>query len=172
MYILGINGGVRSNNQDASACLKIKFANGVLPGNAIRFCLQFANITIHDVSYVVFPGGTIPLKLCGTIYNTSMTDKCDWQDQKSSISLVKEADKSRGDGSRSVARKSERCTLAPCPSAVLVRNQFAGVFAELAKKFWHFSITLYMYVVFALTLSISIFFSPPKSFRFSLPSRI
>jgi carbamoyltransferase len=60
MYILGINGGVRSNNQDASACLlndgrliaaaeaerflKVKFANGVLPRNAIRFCLQFANI--------------------------------------------------------------------------------------------------------------------------------
>jgi len=46
MYILGVNGGVRSNNQDASACLlkdgkliaaveeerflRIKFANGVL----------------------------------------------------------------------------------------------------------------------------------------------
>jgi carbamoyltransferase len=74
MYILGINGGVRSGNQDASACLledgkliaaaeeerflRIKFANGVLPKNAIRFCLEFANISIHDVSYVVFPGLT------------------------------------------------------------------------------------------------------------------
>ena len=74
MYILGINGGVRSNNQDASACLlkdgkliaaaeeerflKVKFANGVLPRNAISFCLQFANITIQDVSYVVYPGIT------------------------------------------------------------------------------------------------------------------
>src|SRR5712692_1006096 len=74
MYILGINGGVRSNNQDASACLlkdskliaaaeeerflKIKFATGVLPTNAIRFCLQFANISMQDVSYVVFPGIT------------------------------------------------------------------------------------------------------------------
>src|SRR5712691_5960813 len=74
MYILGINGGVRSNNQDASASLlkdgqliaaaeeerflKIKFATGVLPRNAIEFCLQFANISIQDVSYVVFPGIT------------------------------------------------------------------------------------------------------------------
>ncbi len=74
MYILGVNGGVRSNNQDASACLlknskliaaaeeerflKIKFANDVLPRNAIRFCLQNANITIQDVSYVVYPGIT------------------------------------------------------------------------------------------------------------------
>ena len=74
MYILGINGGVRSNNQDASACLlkdgkliaaaeeerflKIKFATGVLPRNAIRFCLQFANISMQDISYVVFPGIT------------------------------------------------------------------------------------------------------------------
>lgn len=62
MYILGINGSVRPNNQDASACLlndgkiiaaaeeerilKIKFAMGVLPLNAIRFCLQFAKISI------------------------------------------------------------------------------------------------------------------------------
>jgi carbamoyltransferase len=74
MYILGINGGVRSGNQDASACLlkdgkliaaaeeerflRIKFASGVLPKNAIRFCLEFADISIHDVSYVVFPGMT------------------------------------------------------------------------------------------------------------------
>ena len=74
MYILGINGSVRSNNQDASACLlndgkiiaaaeeerflKIKFAMGVLPLNAIRFCLEFAKISIKDVSYVVFPGIT------------------------------------------------------------------------------------------------------------------
>ena len=38
--------------------LKIKFANGVLPINAIRFCLEFAKISIQDVSYVVFPGIT------------------------------------------------------------------------------------------------------------------
>ena len=72
MYILGINGGVRWNNQDASACLlkdskliaaaeeerflKIKFATGVLPRNAIIFCLQFANISMQDISCVVFPG--------------------------------------------------------------------------------------------------------------------
>lgn len=57
MYILEVNDIVRSNNQNASACLlkdgkliaaaeeerflKIIFANGVLP-DAIRFCLQFA----------------------------------------------------------------------------------------------------------------------------------
>ena len=74
MYILGINGSVRSSNQDASACLlsdgkivaaaeeerflKLKFAAGVLPLNAVRFCLQFARISIEDVSYVVFPGIT------------------------------------------------------------------------------------------------------------------
>ncbi len=74
MYILGINGGVRSGNQDASACLlkdgkliaaaeeerflRIKFASGVLPKNAIRFCLEFADISIHDVSHVAFPGVT------------------------------------------------------------------------------------------------------------------
>jgi len=74
MYILGINGSVRSSNQDASACLlrdgkivaaaeeerflKVKFAAGVLPQNAIRFCLQYAKISIEDVSYVVFPGIT------------------------------------------------------------------------------------------------------------------
>ena len=75
MYILGINGGVRSGNQDASACLlrdgkliagaeeerflRIKFANGVLPKNAIRFCLEFADISIQDVSYVVYPAYNI-----------------------------------------------------------------------------------------------------------------
>lgn len=74
MYILGINGSVRSSNQDASACLlsdgkivaaaeeerflKVKFAAGVLPLNAIRFCLQFARISIEDISYVAFPGIT------------------------------------------------------------------------------------------------------------------
>src|SRR5947209_19812157 len=74
MYILGINGGVRSGNQDASACLlkdgkliaaaeeerflSIKFESVVLPKNAIRFCLEFADISIHVVSYVVFPGMT------------------------------------------------------------------------------------------------------------------
>jgi predicted NodU family carbamoyl transferase len=58
MYILEVNDIVRSNNENASACLlkdgkliaaaeeerflNIIFANGVLSGNAIRFCLQFA----------------------------------------------------------------------------------------------------------------------------------
>ncbi len=74
MYILGISGGIRQGNQDGSASLlqdgkliaaaeeerflKIKFAPGMLPLNSIRFCLQFANISITDVSYVVFPGIT------------------------------------------------------------------------------------------------------------------
>ena len=67
MYILGINGGVRSGNQDASECLlkdgkliaaaeeerflRIKFASGVLPKNAIRFCLEFADISIHEIKH-------------------------------------------------------------------------------------------------------------------------
>jgi carbamoyltransferase len=74
MYILGISGGVRQGNQDGSASLlkdgkliaaaeeerflKVKFAPGFLPLNSITFCLKFANISISDVSYVVFAGIT------------------------------------------------------------------------------------------------------------------
>lgn len=74
MYILGICGGIRHGNQDASASLlkngkliaaaeeerfiKVKFAPGVLPLQSIKFCLKFAKISIHDIDYVVFPGIT------------------------------------------------------------------------------------------------------------------
>lgn len=74
MCIHETNRAVRTGNQDASACLlengrliavaeeerflRIKFANGVLPMNAIKFCLEFGKISIHDISYVVFPGLT------------------------------------------------------------------------------------------------------------------
>lgn len=74
MYILGLSGGIRHGNQDGSASLlkdgklvaaaeeerfmKVKFAPGLLPLRAIKFCLNFASISIHDVDYVVFPGIT------------------------------------------------------------------------------------------------------------------
>lgn len=72
--ILGINGGTKSGNQDSSATIikngkivacveeerfiRIKHAPGVLPENAIKFCLKKANVTIKDVDYVVFAGAT------------------------------------------------------------------------------------------------------------------
>lgn len=72
--VLGINGGTRVGNQDAAAAIimngnilacaeeerftKIKHAPGVLPENAIMFCLQQANITIQNVDFVVFAGAT------------------------------------------------------------------------------------------------------------------
>lgn len=72
--ILGINGGTLSGNQDSSASIvkdgkmvacaeeerftKIKHAPGVLPENAIKFCLQQAKISIKEVDYVVFAGAT------------------------------------------------------------------------------------------------------------------
>lgn len=74
MYILGISGGIRGGNQDGSATLlkngnliaaaeeerflKVKFAPGHLPLNAIKFCLKYAEISIHDIDIVVFPGIT------------------------------------------------------------------------------------------------------------------
>ncbi len=74
MYILGISGGIRVGNQDGSATLlengkliaaaeeerflKVKFAPGYLPLNAIKFCLKFADVSIHDIDYLVFPGIT------------------------------------------------------------------------------------------------------------------
>lgn len=74
MYILGINGALRLGNHDASASLlkcgkliaateeerflKVKFAPGMLPLESIKFCLKFANITIDEIDYVVFPGKT------------------------------------------------------------------------------------------------------------------
>ena len=74
MYILGISGGVSVGNQDGSATLlddgkliaaaeeerflKVKFCPGYLPLNAIKFCIKFADISIQDIDYLVFPGIT------------------------------------------------------------------------------------------------------------------
>lgn len=72
--ILGINGGTKPGNQDAAAAIikdgkiiacveeerftKIKHSPGVLPENAIKFCLKEANVNIKSVDYVVFAGAT------------------------------------------------------------------------------------------------------------------
>lgn len=74
MNILGISGGVRPGNQDASATLvcdgrvaaaaeeerfnRIKHSPGTLPENAVRWCLSRAGLDIRDVDLVVFPGAT------------------------------------------------------------------------------------------------------------------
>ncbi len=74
MYFLGISGGVMSGNQDGAAALikdgivvaaaeeerflRIKHASGLLPKNAIKFCLKFAGIEIKDVESVSFAGAT------------------------------------------------------------------------------------------------------------------
>lgn len=74
MNILGICGGVKAGNQDGSATLLvdgkivaaaeeerftgIKFANGLLPKNAIRFCLERSGLPIGAIDLVVFPGST------------------------------------------------------------------------------------------------------------------
>lgn len=72
MNILGISGGVKIGNQDAAAALVvdgrlvaaaeeerftgIKFANGLLPRSAIKYCLAEAGLRIEEVDQVVFPG--------------------------------------------------------------------------------------------------------------------
>jgi carbamoyltransferase len=74
MYILGISGGIRPGNWDAAAVLlkdgellaaveeerltHVKHAPGMLPEQAIRFCLKNSGIRIQDVDCVVFPGET------------------------------------------------------------------------------------------------------------------
>lgn len=74
MRILGISGGVKAGNQDGAAALVVdgrlvaaaeeerftgvKFANGMLPRQAVRFCLGHAKLDIRDVDLVVFPGET------------------------------------------------------------------------------------------------------------------
>lgn len=74
MYFLGINGGVMTGNQDGAAVLikdgaivaaaeeerfiGIKHASGLLPKNAIKFCLKEVGISIKDVANVSFPGAT------------------------------------------------------------------------------------------------------------------
>jgi carbamoyltransferase len=72
MNILGISGGVKAGNQDPAAALLVdgqlvaaaeeerftgvKFANGLLPRGAIRFCLRQARLGIEQIDRVVFPG--------------------------------------------------------------------------------------------------------------------
>ncbi|MDD5020633.1 MAG: carbamoyltransferase C-terminal domain-containing protein [Endomicrobiaceae bacterium] len=72
--ILGISGGIRPGNQDSAATLisngtiiacaeeerfiRIKHAPGVLPENAIRYCLKQADLDIKDIDYIVFAGAT------------------------------------------------------------------------------------------------------------------
>lgn len=74
MYILGINGGFRVGNRNATACLirdnsiiaaaeeerftRIKHAPGVMPINAVKYCLREAGISIRDIDYLVFAGST------------------------------------------------------------------------------------------------------------------
>ncbi len=74
MYFLGISGGILPGNQDGAAALVkdgrivaaveeerligIKHASGLLPKNAIKFCLKKAGITLKDVQSVSFPGKT------------------------------------------------------------------------------------------------------------------
>ncbi len=74
MNILGISGGVKIGNQDGAAALLvdgelvaaaeeerfvgIKFANGLLPKNATRFCLKQAGLDVRDLDAVVFAGAT------------------------------------------------------------------------------------------------------------------
>lgn len=74
MNILGISGGVKAGNQDGSAALildgklvaaaeeerftGIKFANGLLPRSAIKYCLEHAHLRMEDIDLVVFPGAT------------------------------------------------------------------------------------------------------------------
>lgn len=74
MNILGISGGTSAGNQDGAAALLvdgalvaaaeeerftgIKFANGLLPKQAIRYCLRQAGLKIEDLDAVAFPGAT------------------------------------------------------------------------------------------------------------------
>ncbi len=74
MNVIGLSGGVQYGNQDGAAALLsdgrllaaaeeerfvgIKFANGLLPRHAVRFCLQHAGLDIRDVDLVVFAGAT------------------------------------------------------------------------------------------------------------------
>ncbi len=74
MNVLGLSGGVKSGNQDGAAALVaggrlivmaeeerfigVKFANGLLPRNAARWCLEHAGIDISEVDEIVFAGAT------------------------------------------------------------------------------------------------------------------
>lgn len=71
-YILGISGGFRPGNRDGAACLvkddeivaaaeeerfaRIKHAPGLIPLNAIKYCLKEANIDISLVDLLLYAG--------------------------------------------------------------------------------------------------------------------
>ncbi|MBI3599306.1 MAG: carbamoyl transferase [Nitrospinae bacterium] len=71
-YILGISGGFRPGNRDGAACLirddeiiaaaeeerfvRIKHAPGLIPINAIRYCLQEAGIDISSINLLLYAG--------------------------------------------------------------------------------------------------------------------
>lgn len=74
MYILGISGGFRVGNRDCAACLindnqiiaaaeeerfvRIKHAPGLIPLNAIRYCLKAGKIDISEVDLLVYAGAS------------------------------------------------------------------------------------------------------------------
>ncbi|MDP2905985.1 MAG: carbamoyltransferase C-terminal domain-containing protein [Candidatus Omnitrophota bacterium] len=74
MHILGLSGGFRQGNMDGAACLirgnsiiaaaeeerfaRIKHAPGLIPLNAIKYCLSEAKISIREVDLLVFSGST------------------------------------------------------------------------------------------------------------------
>ncbi len=74
MNILGISGGFRIGNMDSAACLitdnqiiaaaeeerfvRIKHAPGLIPLEAIKYCLKEGNIKITDIDALVFSGAT------------------------------------------------------------------------------------------------------------------
>jgi len=71
-YILGISGGFRPGNRDGAACLikdseivaaaeeerfvRIKHAPGLIPLNAIKYCLKEANIDITSIDLLLYAG--------------------------------------------------------------------------------------------------------------------
>lgn len=74
MYVLGIHGSFARTDHDSSAALvrdteivaaaeeerftRHKHAVGVMPDNAIRYCLREAGITMAEVDYIAFPRST------------------------------------------------------------------------------------------------------------------
>ena len=70
IYIIGISGGFRQGNYDASAVIlkdgeviagveeerlsRVKHDPGTLPKRAINFCLEKANISINEINYVAY----------------------------------------------------------------------------------------------------------------------
>ena len=74
MYVLGISGGFRAGNMDGAACLihnntiiaaaeeerfiRVKHAAGLIPLQAIHYCLREACIDIKNIDALVFAGAT------------------------------------------------------------------------------------------------------------------